>query len=327
MTVGRPLKIGTRGSQLALWQSRAVATLLERTGTPVELVVIKTSGDRLQEAPLSEVGGKRLFVKEIEDALLQRAVDLAVHSAKDMPAVLPEGLEIAATLPREDPRDALVLPSRGERALEEVLRALGSGRDGRAATVGTSSVRRAAQLASVIPGAVFGPIRGNVDTRLRKLDAGDYDALVLAAAGMKRLGFAERISTFVPASDCVPAPGQGIIAIEIREGDDEVRHALEGVHDETAGVALMAERAVVAALGGGCQLPLGAIAIPSDGRLEMHGVVASVDGARVIKRHVTGAVTDPTAVGRQLAEELARGGATAILDDVRGAQGPVEGSY
>ncbi|HEX6322826.1 MAG TPA: hydroxymethylbilane synthase [Vicinamibacterales bacterium] len=329
MSGGRPLKIGTRGSQLALWQSRTVAGLVERAGTAVELVIIKTSGDRLQEAPLAEIGGKRLFVKEIEDGLLQRTIDLAVHSAKDLPAVLPDGLEIAATLPREDPRDALVLRSRGERSLDALLRELQAHRlrAGRSPTIGTSSVRRAAQLAALVPGAAFAPIRGNVDTRLRKLDVGEYDALVLAAAGMKRLGFAERISTFVPASECVPAPGQGIVAIEIREGDDEVRRALKGVHDERAGVSLMAERAVVAALGGGCQLPLGAIAVLADGRLEMHGVVTSVDGARVVKRHVTGGAADPAAVGRQLAEELARAGATAILDEVRRAHGPVEGSY
>ena len=322
MTPGRALKIGTRGSQLALWQSRTVAQLIERGGTPVELVVIKTSGDRLQEAPLSEIGGKRLFVKEIEDALLQRTVDLAVHSAKDMPAVLPDGLEIAATLPREDPRDALVVSAPTTGDLGEVLRHLGD-----RPMIGTSSVRRAAQLRSLVPGGVFGAIRGNVDTRLRKLDAHEYDALVLAAAGMKRLGFRDRISALVPASDCVPAPGQGIVAIEIREGDDEVRRALHGVHDEAAGASLTAERAVVAALGGGCQLPLGAIAILGGNRLEMHGAVASVDGARVVKRRIIGSANDPAAVGRALAEELAEAGATAILDEVRRAQGPVEGSY
>ena len=322
MNGGRPFRIGTRGSQLALWQSRTVAGLIERSGTPVELVVIKTSGDRLQEAPLSEVGGKRLFVKEIEDALIQGAVDLAVHSAKDMPAVLPDGLEIAATLPREDPRDALVVPSSRLRPFAEIVHELG-GRP----MIGTSSVRRTAQLASCIPGAVFGAIRGNVDTRLRKLDARDYDALVLAAAGMKRLGFADRISALIPVSDCVPAPGQGIVAIEIREGDDEVRRALRGVHDEAAGMSLTAERAVVAALGGGCQLPLGAIASVHGDRLEMHGVVASPDGARVVRRQVTGGTGDPAVVGHELAEQLARGGAIAILDDARRSQGPVEGSY
>jgi hydroxymethylbilane synthase len=319
---GCALRIGTRGSQLALWQSRTVAQLIERAGTAVELTIIKTSGDRLQEAPLSEVGGKRLFVKEIEDALLQRRVDLAVHSAKDMPTVLPDGLEIAATLPREDPRDAMVLRASGTRSLMEIVRELGD-----RPTIGTSSVRRAAQLASVFRTAVFGPIRGNVDTRLRKLDAYEYDALVLAAAGIKRLGFGDRVSVLIPVSECVPAPGQGIVAIEIREGDDEVRRALKGLHDEAAGISLTAERAVVAALGGGCQLPLGAIATLVDGRIEMHGIVASTDGTRVVKCHIARTATDPTGAGHELAEELARAGATAILDGVRQAQGPVEGSY
>ena len=319
---GHTLRIGTRGSQLALWQSRTVAQLIERTGAAVELVVIKTTGDRLQEAPLSEVGGKRLFVKEIEDALLQGRVDLAVHSAKDMPAVLPDGLEIAATLAREDPRDAMVLRGDGVRDLADIVDDLGA-----RPTIGTSSVRRAAQLASLFPNAVFGPIRGNVDTRLRKLDSHDYDALVLAAAGMKRLGFGDRVTTFIPVSDCVPAPGQGIVAVEIRAGDDEVRRALKGVHDDAAGISLMAERAVVAALGGGCQLPLGAIATLGDGRIELHGVVASPDGARVVKSHIVRTATHPAAAGHALAEELARAGATAILDEVRRAQRPVEGSY
>jgi hydroxymethylbilane synthase len=322
VTSPRPLRIGTRGSQLALWQARTVAQSIERGGTPVELVIIKTSGDRLQEAPLSEVGGKRLFVKEIEDALMQGSVDLAVHSAKDLPAVLPNGLEIAATLPREDPRDALVLQSGERRGMADLLAELGP-----APRIGTSSVRRAAQLKALVPGATFAPIRGNVDTRLRKLDAHEFNALVLAVAGMKRLGFNERITALIPAADCVPAPGQGIVAIEIREGDGDVRLALAGMHDEAAGVSLTAERAVVAALGGGCQLPLGALAMLNGAQLEMHGVVASIDGSRVVKRQITGKVVDPVAAGHELAEELSRAGATAILDEVRRAQGPVEGSY
>lgn len=322
MTSERPLKLGTRGSQLALWQARTVAQLIERAGTRVELVTIRTSGDRLQEAPLSEVGGKRLFVKEIEDALLQGTVDLAVHSAKDMPAVLPDGLEIAAALAREDPRDALVVPSRGPQDVAGVLQQLGNG-----PRIGTSSVRRAAQIRRLVPGAIFDAIRGNVDTRLRKLDARDYDALVLAAAGLKRLGFGDRISALLPPSECVPAPGQGIVAIEIREGNDDVRRALGGVHDEAAGAALTAERAVVAALGGGCQLPLGAIALLSGDSIEMHGVVSSIDGARMVRRRLIGSASDPAAIGRALAEELAEAGGTAILDEVRRAQGPVEGSY
>lgn len=323
MTTPRPLRIGTRGSQLALWQARTVAALLEASGTIAELVIIKTAGDRLQEAPLSEVGGKRLFVKEIEDALLRRDVDLAVHSAKDMPAVLPDGLEIAAALPREDPRDALVLPGGWPGGgLPAVLAALGE-----APTIGTSSVRRAAQLALLIAHAAFKAVRGNVDTRLRKLDEGGFDALVLAAAGMRRLGFGERISAAIPPADCVPAPGQGIVAVEVRTGDDRVRRALQPLHDAQAGAALAAERALVAALGGGCQLPLGGIAVPRGSDLEMHAVVCSTDGSRTVRGHAVAPAAEPERLGRSVAEELASGGAVAILDEVRRAQGPVEGSY
>ena len=319
----KPVRIGTRGSQLALWQAHAVASVLHARGTATEIVTIKTAGDRLQEAPLSEVGGKRLFVKEIEDALMRREIDLAVHSAKDLPAVLPDGLTIAAVLPREDPRDALVLPSGSSvRDIESAIAALGE-----APTVGTSSVRRAAQLAAVLPRATFAPIRGNVDTRLRKLDAGGFAALVLAAAGMRRLGFSERISAAIPISHCIPAPGQGIVAIEIRSDGEETRSALEGITDRSAAASLTAERSVVAALGGGCQLPLGAVSIHEDGQLVLHGIVCSLDGRRSVRREVTGTVSDPDSVGRRMADELSRGGASAILDEVRRAQGPVEGSY
>jgi hydroxymethylbilane synthase len=319
----RPLRIGTRGSQLALWQARTVAARIEQQGHDVELTIIKTSGDRLQEAPLSEVGGKRLFVKEIEDALLKGEIDLAVHSAKDMPAVLPDGLDLAAVLPREDPRDALVLP--GAAGAEDLAAAVA--RIGDSPTIGTSSVRRIAQLAALLPRARFEPVRGNVDTRLRKLDAGGFDALVLASAGMKRLGFGARISAPIPPADCVPAPGQGIVAIEIREDDQGTRSRLQPINDGMSGVCLAAERALVAALGGGCQLPLGAIAVPSGDELDMHAIVSSVDGRRSIRRQARGSASDPVHLGQRLAEELAAAGATALLDEVRNAQGPVEGSY
>jgi hydroxymethylbilane synthase len=318
------LRIGTRGSQLALWQARTVAAMLDAHGTGAELVIIKTSGDRLQEAPLSEVGGKRLFVKEIEDALLREEVDLAVHSAKDMPAVLPDGLEIAAALPREDPRDAVVLPAEGPSGttLAAVLSALGP-----APSIGTSSVRRSAQLGALIPGARFGPIRGNVDTRLRKLDGGEFDALVLASAGMRRLGFGARISLAIPEVDCVPAPGQGIVAVEIRTGDRRTTMALQPLHDEAAGASLIAERTVVTALGGGCQLPLGAIALHRGRDLELVALVCSTDGARWVRARGSGPSSEPGALGGRVAEELVKKGAMAILDDVRRARGPVEGSY
>jgi hydroxymethylbilane synthase len=307
-----PLRIGTRGSQLALWQARTVAALLESAGIDVELVIIKTSGDRLQSAPMSEVGSKRLFVKEIEDALLDDAVDAAVHSAKDMPAALPEGLAIAATLPREDPRDAFVLPPSHRGDVATALAGLG-----RPANVGTSSVRRIAQLSPAFPGAVFTAIRGNVDTRLRKLDAGEYDALVLAAAGLRRLGFGERITTMIQPRQCVPAPGQGIVAVEIRGDDHECRHALQHVHDAAAAAALDAERSVVSLLGGGCQLPLGALATITGAAMELQAVVCSPDGRRVARSGATGPAHDPIALGQRVAQQLLDQGAAEILDEVR----------
>jgi hydroxymethylbilane synthase len=316
-------RIGSRGSQLALWQARAVAQLLEARGEQVEVVVIKTSGDRLQQASLAEIGGKRLFVKEIEDALLGREVDIAVHSAKDMPALTPEGLSIAAALPREDPLDALVLPAGKPAAdLAAAVAAIGD-----TPTIGTSSVRRIAQLATVMPRAQFLPIRGNVDTRLAKLDAGGFDALVLAAAGLRRLGFLARISAAIPAADCLPAPGQGIIAIETREDDHALRRVLAGVNDVRTSQALDAERALVAALGGGCQLPVGALAAHDGDEIEMHAIVTSLDGRRSVRRSARGPAGDAAVVGQLLAAALARAGAAEILDEVRGSLGPVEGSY
>ena len=316
-------RIGTRGSQLALWQARSVAGLLEARGEQVAVVVIKTSGDRLQQASLAEVGGKRLFVKEIEDALLGREVDIAVHSAKDMPAVMPEGLSIGAVLPREDPLDALVLPgARTAADLPSAVAAIGD-----TPTIGTSSVRRIAQLATVMPRAQFIPIRGNVDTRLAKLDAGGFDALVLAAAGLKRLGLGARISASIPAADCLPAPGQGIIAIETRADDDALRRVLAAVVDVRSAQALDAERALVAALGGGCQLPVGALAAHDGDEIQLHAIVTSLDGRRSVRRSARGPAADAAALGRSLADALARAGATQILDEVRGSQGPVEGSY
>src|SRR5262249_37940825 len=252
-TMTTELRIGTRGSQLALWQAHTVAARIAAVGGPVcRILVIKTSGDRLQEAPLSEVGGKRLFVKEIEDAMLRGDIDLAVHSSKDMPAVLPQGLTIAGVLPREDPLDAVVLPvraeGRGQRASGEmpsalVPVALTSVSDlvaklGESPSIGTGSVRRIAQLTRLMPGARFTPIRGNLDTRLRKLDEGAHDALVLAAAGLRRLGFADRIAFALPADAGVPAPGQGVVAIEVRADDTGVRRAGSRIDDPGAAAAL-----------------------------------------------------------------------------------------
>ncbi len=315
------LRIGTRGSQLALWQANTVKSLLAKHGHEAELVIIKTTGDTLSEQNLSEAGGKRLFVKEIEEAMLRREVDLAVHSAKDMPAEQATGLDLAAVLPRENPRDALVLPAGHAAHGLDFREAIG--RLGAIPVIGTSSIRRIAQLRAVLPEARFEPVRGNVDTRLRKLDGtggnrGEYDALILAAAGLRRLGLGDRVSALVPIEVCIPAPGQGAIAIEIRADDDRTRRAVAALNDEDTATALEAERTLVARLGGGCQLPLGGIALPTaDGQLELSAIVISADGSKVLRRGATGEMTVPCAIGGRVAKMLLDDGAAAILDEVR----------
>jgi hydroxymethylbilane synthase len=345
MTSSHSIRLGTRGSQLALYQAHTVARLLDAAGGPTcEIVIIKTSGDRLQEAPLSEAGGKRLFVKEIEDALLNREIDLAVHSSKDMPAVLPDGLAIAGVLPREDPHDAVVLPVRTVRlkpdttyepeadttSAQDVVSAFRRtpGDDARTVTtidelvailgqtpaIGTSSVRRIAQLTRLVPNARFEPIRGNLDTRLRKLDEHQYDAIVLAAAGLRRLGFERRISMALPAAACVPAPGQGIVAIEIREDAQELAALIARTSDRAAAAALDAERAVVDALGGGCQTPIGALATIHDDVLEIVATVVAPDGSRAVRAQRRGPVTDAAALGMRAGTDLLNQGAAEILN-------------
>jgi hydroxymethylbilane synthase len=329
------LRLGTRGSQLALWQARAVADRIAAAGgPPCRIVVIKTDGDRLQERPLSEIGGKGLFVKELEDALLARTIDLAVHSSKDMSVVLPEGLTIAGVLPRENPLDAIVLPAmangsglmaiaEGHKAsaisdqpsaitIEGLVSALGS-----SPSIGTGSVRRIAQLTRLMPGARFTGIRGNLDTRLRKLDEGAHDALVLASAGLNRLGFAARISLSIPADACVPAPGQGIVAIEIRGDDSRVREAVGRINDAPAADALAAERALVATLGGGCQTPIGALATADGDAIEMLAAVVALDGSRIVRGRARGRRSDAVALGARLGAQLLADGAGAILAEVR----------
>jgi hydroxymethylbilane synthase len=344
--VAQELRLGTRGSQLALWQANTVAARITAAGGPTcRSVVIRTSGDRLQDAALSEVGGKRLFVKEIEDALLRGEIDLAVHSSKDMPALLPDGLTISAVLPREDPRDAVVLPVMADGL---GLRAEGSGLKtepgispqplamttiddllavlGQTPSIGTGSVRRVAQLTRLFPGASFRPIRGNLDTRLRKLDEGAHHALVLAAAGLRRLGFGSRISFALPIDACVPAPGQGIVAVEVREDDAGVRDILTSIDDPSAATALAAERALVQALGGGCQTPIGALASPGDGdTLSLVAVVVAMDGSRAVRGHVRGTRAEAAALGARLAKQLIAEGADEILLEARREHGAVEG--
>jgi hydroxymethylbilane synthase len=309
----KPLRIGTRSSPLALWQARTVAAAVASTGGPsCEVVTIKTTGDRLSAAVLSEVGGKATFVKEIEHALLGDEIDIAVHSAKDLPAELPAGLSICAVLRREDPRDALALPA-GQAVTrtddtEALVRSLSP-----EPRIGTGSVRRTAQLAIQFPTAKFEQIRGNVGTRLRKLDAGEYDLLVLAAAGLIRLGLVKRISVRLSFDECLPAPGQGIVAIETRTGDRETASVLSAINDRSAMAALEAERALLGALGGDCRVPIGGVATPDGQQLALRAVVASIDGSRVLREQQHGRATDAGQLGRRVGDALIAAGAADII--------------
>ena len=311
-------RIGTRGSALALWQANAVADRLRARGGEVEIVRITTHGDRRQDEPLPDAATKGVFVKEIEDALRRRDIDIAVHSAKDMAAETPGGLIIAAVLPREDPRDALVLPatSSPDRDATPLGHELSPAVLGNAPRIATSSPRRVAQLRSIFPAARFQAIRGNVDTRLRKLDAGESDALILAAAGLRRLGLADRISACLPIERCMPAPGQGIVAVQVRRDDEQTYAAVAAMNDLPARIALAAEQAVVVGLGGGCQLPLGAFAEAPQDELVVRAVAASLDGRRTVAgeaRGIAETADAAAAIGFRLAEDLASRGVRTIL--------------
>jgi hydroxymethylbilane synthase len=323
------LRIGTRASALALWQANTVAAELRARDTEIEIVRITTQGDRRQESTLVEATGKGVFVREIEDALLRQDIDIAVHSAKDMAAEMPAGLAIAAALPREDPRDALVLPRSGDSpsTFGDSPSTLGDSPSTEAQDfsavlrdsprIATSSPRRVAQLRALIPGAHFEAIRGNVDTRLRKLDAGEADALILAAAGLKRLGLGQRISFYIPVERCLPAPGQGIVAVQVRAEDTRAYAAVAAMNDGPARIALAAEQAVVVALGGGCQLPLGALAEIRRDEIVVRAVAASLDGRRAVAGEARGTSTTlngARAIGERLAQDLISRGARKILE-------------
>ncbi len=289
--------IGSRGSKLALWQAQHISEALRSLGEETRIEIIKTSGDKLQDVPLAQVGGKGLFTKEIDEALLNRSIDLAVHSMKDVPTELPAGLVIAAIPEREEPRDALIGCTLAEL------------RDG--SRVGTSSLRRSSQLRAFNPQFSIEMLRGNVDTRLRKLDEGQYDAIVLAAAGLRRLGWQDRIRELIPVEAMCPAVGQGALAIETRD-DDGVARGLAGKldHFETR-AAVTAERAMLAVLGGGCQVPIGAYAFLEKGVIQMRAIVASPDGSRVVRAELSG--VDPSRAGASLGRKLLEQGADEIL--------------
>ena len=296
--------IGSRGSALALWQARHIADQLAafggKTGAETRIEIIKTSGDKFQDVPLAKVGGKGLFTKEIEEALLDRSIDLAVHSMKDVPTALPAGLTLAAMPPREEARDALI-----GRTVAEL-------REG--SRVGTSSLRRSSQLHALKRGLSIKTLRGNVDTRLRKLDEGQYDAIVLAAAGLRRLGWADRITELIPVETMCPAVGQGALAIETRDDGGAAHELARKLDHRETRAAVTAERALLETLGGGCQVPVGAHAWLDGNIVHLRAVVASPGGERIVKGEISG--IDPAALGRVLGERLLSQGAREVLDAV-----------
>lgn len=301
------LRIGTRASQLALTQSEWVREQIQQIlpDVTVELVRISTKGDRILDVPLAKIGGKGLFVKEIEEALLAGSIDLAVHSMKDVPTVLPEGLHIGIVPEREEPRDAFVSVK------YDSLEALPQG-----AVMGTSSLRRKAQLLALRPDLKMRDLRGNVGTRLAKLDAGEFDAIILAGAGLRRLGLQARIAALLPPEQMLPAIGQGALGIELRKSDTELLARLQPLHHAETAVAVAAERSYLARLEGGCQVPIGAYATLNQGQLSLGGLIASVDGATVLRETQTAPAQRAERLGRELAEELLGRGGKTILEAV-----------
>ncbi|WP_336291725.1 hydroxymethylbilane synthase [Aeromonas dhakensis] len=303
----RTLKIATRKSPLAMWQANFVKDRLEALypELQVELVPMSTQGDKLLDTPLAKVGGKGLFVKELETAMLEGRADIAVHSMKDVPVEFPEGLGLHTICEREDPRDAFV--SNRFTAIDELPQG---------AVVGTSSLRRQCQLRAARPDLVIRDLRGNVNTRLAKLDAGEYDAIILAAAGLKRLEMAHRITAFIEPEQSLPANGQGAVGIECRLDDHELHALLAPLEHPETRIRVLTERAMNRALQGGCQVPIGAYALVEGEEVWLRGLVGSPDGSRVIRDEIRGPLADGEALGHTLAQRLLADGADAILAEV-----------
>lgn len=301
------IRIATRKSPLAMWQAEHVAKALRQAhpGLEVAILGMSTQGDKILDTPLAKIGGKGLFVKELEERMLSGDADIAVHSMKDVPVELPEGLHLSVILEREDPRDAFVSNHHAS------LVALPEG-----ARVGTSSLRRQCQLTDRRPDLQIIPLRGNVNTRLRKLDEGDYDAIILASAGLLRLGFAERIRDFIPIDDSLPAIGQGAIGIECRRDDTRVNALLQPLHHAPTAARIRAERAMNHRLEGGCQVPIGGHATLNDGELQLRGLVGTVDGSEIVRAEIKGPEADAERLGTALAEELLEHGAGRILREL-----------
>ena len=306
---GGHLKIGTRGSKLALWQANWVKDRLEELnpGCSCELVIIKTSGDKILDVPLAAIGGKGLFVKEIEEALMDGRIDLAVHSMKDMPADLPRGLVIGAVPERESPFDALI--SHDGLRFSDLPQGAG---------LGTSSLRRAAQIRYLRPDIAIVPLRGNIDTRLAKLERGEMAAIILAAAGLTRLGLAEKITEHLTEKTMLPAVAQGALCIETRENDPRVDKLVGAINHCATHTAVIAERAFLKRLEGGCQVPIAALAKIGVDTISMDGLVADVDGSAVFRDQISGSTGDAAALGTKLAERLLDQGADDILNKLMG---------
>jgi len=308
----KSLLIATRSSELALRQARQVQAALARAGVAAELKTYKTAGDKKLDEPLSAIGGKGLFTKELEVDLAKGAVDCCVHSLKDLPTELPDGLTIGAVLTREDPRDVLIANSvTGATSIADLPRG---------SRVGTSSLRRRAQLMALREDIEVVALRGNVPTRIRKVDDGQVHAAILAAAGVHRLGVSQRIASYLDAPQWLPAAGQGAIAVEIREDDDRMRGLLFPLHDAETALQVRAERAFLAALEGGCQVPIGALAQESDGQLTLFGLIADVHGRQIVRGEHPVDEHNPELAGIRLANELRSRGATEILESLRRAE-------
>lgn len=308
------LVIGTRGSKLALWQAHFVKDLLvEATGAEVEIKIVKTTGDKILDVPLAKVGGKGLFTKELEVELLDGRVDLCVHSMKDVPTELPDGCILAGMPKRVDPRDVIVAHN------GEDLTTLPQG-----AKVGTSSLRRISQVRALRPDVEIVDVRGNLDTRMRKAEDGEVSIVILAAAGIKRLGYSDRITSFIPTEQMVSAVGQGAIGIEIRENDEFMLDVCNKISDAETLTCVSAERVVMNRLDGGCQVPIGAYARIENGELVLDGMVGSIDGSEIVRAQAKGSVEDPIALGEQVTNMLKERGALKILNEIRGAEGAAE---
>lgn len=304
--------IATRGSKLALWQAEWVRSEIKKIDPDLEVALnkIKTTGDKILDVPLAQVGGKGLFVKEIEEAMLREEADLAVHSMKDVPTELPEKLHLSTICKREDPRDAFITP-----ANEDRIKRFIDLPDG--ANVGTSSLRRMCQLLNIRADLKITQLRGNVDTRIRKLDEGEFDAIILATAGVKRLGFEDRITERLPVDLSLPAIGQGAVGIECRKDDEFINNLLEKLNHHETSVAVRAERAFLKKLEGGCQVPIAAYAtVEPDSSLNISGLVGSLDGKTLIKDSIQGNREEAERLGTTLAEKLLSRGAKEILDEV-----------